>query len=53
MAERIIKTESAEQTSKIFGSYDFNARLIEKSWSVTLYNRSDGNLSYFMKSISR
>ena len=43
MAEKIIRTETAEQTSKIFGSYDFNARLIEKSWSVTLYNHSDGD----------
>ena len=43
MAERNVITGSAEQTSKIFGSYDFNARLIEKSWGVTLYNRSDGD----------
>ena len=43
MAEKIIRTETSEQTSKIFGSYDFNARLIEKSWSVTLYNHSDGD----------
>ena len=43
MAEKLIKTESAEQTSKIFGSYDFNARLIEKSWGVNLYNHSQGD----------
>lgn len=43
MTEKIITTENAELTAKIFGSFDFNARLIEKRWGVTLSNRSDGD----------
>ena len=40
MAERVIKTETADETAKIFGSFDFNARMIEKLWQVTLRNRA-------------
>ena len=43
MAEKIIKTETAEETAKLFGSFDFNARMIEKTWGVSIKNRSDGD----------
>ena len=39
MYERTIITETGEMTAKIFGSYDFNARLIEKAFEVSLRNR--------------
>ena len=40
MFEKIIITETAENTAKIFGSYDFNARLIETAFDVSVRNRS-------------
>ncbi len=43
MAEKIIRTESSEETAKLFGSFDFNARMIEKTWGVSVKNRSDGD----------
>ncbi len=42
MAEKTIITESAEETAKLFGSFDFNARIIENVWGVSLKNRSNG-----------
>ncbi len=43
MAEKIIRTETAEETAKLFGSFDFNARMIEKTWGVSVKNRSDSD----------
>lgn len=43
MTEKIIRTETAEQTARIFGSFDFNARMIEKTWGVSVRNRADGD----------
>lgn len=43
MADKIIRTETAELTAKIFGSFDFNARMIEKSWGVSVHNRADSD----------
>ncbi len=40
MFEKIIVTETAENTAKIFGSYDFNARLIETAFEVSVRNRA-------------
>ncbi len=40
MFEKIIITETAENTAKIFGSYDFNARLIETAFDVSVRNRA-------------
>ena len=40
MYEKTIITETGEMTAKIFGSYDFNARLIEKAFEVSLRNRA-------------
>ena len=44
MAEdsRIVKTETAEMTARIFGSYDANARAIEQAFGVRLHNRASG-----------
>ena len=42
MVEKTLKTETAEETAKLFGSFDFNARMIEKAWGVSVKNRSDG-----------
>ena len=39
MNRKIIKMEHAEATAKIFGSFDANARRIEKQFNVTLRNR--------------
>ncbi len=41
MEKRIIKTESSEITAKIFGSYDVNARMIEKAWGVNVTASGD------------
>lgn len=43
MADKIINTGTSDITSKIFGSYDINARLIEKKWSVSIKNRNNGD----------
>ncbi len=40
MVEKIIITETPENTAKIFGSYDFNARLIETAFDVSVRNRA-------------
>ena len=39
MNRRIIRMEHVGATAKIFGSFDSNARRIEKQFSVTLRNR--------------
>ena len=40
MNQRIIKVDSSETTSVMFGSYDINARLVEERFGVTVRNRS-------------
>ena len=44
MAEetRIIKTETAEMTARVFGSYDVNARAVETAFGIRIHNRSAG-----------
>ena len=42
MERRLIRTESAEMISKIFGSYDINARMIEKAWGVSVSDGGEG-----------
>jgi len=42
MVERILFTDTAEQTGKIFGSYDSNIRLIENAFDVKITNRDSG-----------
>ena len=39
MNRKIIKMEYTDATAKIFGSFDANARRIEKQFDVTLRNR--------------
>ena len=39
MAERIINTDTAEQTAAIFGSFDGNIRRLERAFGVTIVNR--------------
>ncbi len=39
MAERIILTDTIEQTSILFGSFDANMSIVEKAFSVTVVNR--------------
>lgn len=39
MAERIILTDTIEQTSIIFGSFDVNIQVIEKAFGVSINNR--------------
>ena len=40
MPEKIIKTDSIEELSQLFGAFDVNAENIEKAFRVRLYNRS-------------
>ena len=40
---RIVKTETAEMTARVFGSYDVNARAVEKAFSVNIRNKASGN----------
>ena len=40
MNQRIIKVDTAETTSLIFGTYDVNLRIIEERFPVTLRNKS-------------
>lgn len=40
MEQKIVKIENAELTARIFGSFDVNAQMLEKAFSVTLRNRS-------------
>ena len=39
MTERIVLTETMEQTSVIFGSFDANVRVIENAFGVRITNR--------------
>ncbi len=41
MEQKTVKIESSEITSRVFGSYDINVRMIEKAFNVRVYNRSD------------
>ena len=41
MEQRTVKVESAELTAKLFGSYDINARMLEKAFGVAVRNRSE------------
>ncbi|MBR7185865.1 MAG: PhoH family protein [Clostridia bacterium] len=40
MLQKTVATSTSEETARIFGSYDANARQIEKAFSVTLHNRA-------------
>ncbi len=41
MIRGMVKTCSPEDTAKVFGSFDFNARMIEKVFGVCIRNRSE------------
>ncbi|MBO5845497.1 MAG: PhoH family protein [Clostridia bacterium] len=41
MEQRTVRIENTEITSRIFGSFDGNVRMIENSFGVQIYNRSD------------
>ena len=41
MEQRTVKIESSELTAKIFGSYDVNARMLEREFDVTVRNRAE------------
>jgi phosphate starvation-inducible PhoH-like protein len=41
MSEKIVLTNSNESTSAIFGAFDSNVKMIEKSFDVRISNRSD------------
>ena len=43
MSERIIKTDSSEQTAALFGSFDCNMKTIEKEFSVSVVNRESAD----------
>lgn len=43
MAERIVLTDNTDQTSTIFGSFDANIKIIEKSYDVSVVNRDNEN----------
>ena len=40
MEQKTVKIDSTDITARLFGSYDVNARAIEKAFSVTVRNRS-------------
>ena len=40
MPEKIIKTDSIDELSQLFGAFDANAEQIEKAFDVRLFNRS-------------
>ena len=44
MAEesKIVRTETAEMTARVFGSYDANARAVEQAFDVRIHNRASG-----------
>ena len=42
MERRFITLDNAETVAKIFGSYDVNARMIEKEWRVLVSNNAEG-----------
>ena len=41
MEQKTVKIENSEITARIFGSFDANVRMIENSFRVQIYNRSD------------
>ena len=41
MEQKTVKIQNSEITSRVFGSYDINVRMVEKAFSVKVYNRSD------------
>lgn len=41
MEQKTVKIENNEITARVFGSYDINVRMIEKTFDVRIYNRSD------------
>ena len=41
MEQKTVKIENSELTAKIFGSYDINARMLEKAFDVSLRNRAE------------
>lgn len=41
MIQKTVKVEDSDITARLFGSYDINARMVEKAFSVTLRNRSE------------
>ena len=41
MEQKTVKIENSEITSRIFGSFDVNVRMIENAFGVQIYNRSD------------
>ncbi len=43
MAERTVRTKSSEITGRLFGSFDKNARRIEESFGVKMYNRQSAD----------
>ncbi|MBR2354076.1 MAG: PhoH family protein [Clostridia bacterium] len=40
MTQKTVLMENSELTARLFGSYDVNARMVERAFSVTLRNRS-------------
>ncbi len=40
MTQKTVMMENSELTARLFGSYDINARMVERAFSVTLRNRS-------------
>ena len=40
MTQKTVLIESSELTARLFGSYDINARMVERAFSVTLRNRA-------------
>ncbi len=41
MEQKTVRIENSEITSRIFGSFDVNVRMIENAFGVQIYNRSD------------
>ncbi len=41
MEQKTVKIENSEITSRVFGSYDVNVRMVERAFDVRVYNRSD------------
>ena len=43
MEQKTVTIENTEITSRIFGSFDVNVRMIENAFDVQIYNRSDAD----------
>ena len=41
MEQITVKIENSELTAKIFGSYDINARMLERAFGVSVRNRAE------------